>query len=125
MTVPCGLVIVDDAVDLRKVLVLALQRDPRLTILADVGDGEQALEAVERHRPHVVLMDVAMPVKDGITATRELKSLYPDIAVVIFTGYGDDRVAAEAADAGADVFVEKNRPLTEVADLLVAAGGCG
>ena len=125
MTAPCGVVIVDDAIELRKLLVLALGRDPRLQVLADVGDGEQAIDAVQRHGPDVVLMDVAMPVMDGITATRVLKREHPDLGVVVFTGYGDDRVAAEATDAGADAFVDKSSPLSEVADLLVAVGGCG
>lgn len=125
MTVPCGVVIVDDASELRKLLVLALGRDPRLHILADVGDGEQGIDAVERHVPDVVLMDVTMPVMDGITATRALKRDHPGVGVVIFTGYADDRVAAEAAEAGADAFVDKSTPLPRVADLLVEVGGCG
>ncbi|MFA9445847.1 response regulator transcription factor [Egicoccus sp. AB-alg6-2] len=116
---PCGVVIVDDAADLRLLLVFALGRDPRLTVLADVEDGAQAIEAVREHEPDVVLMDVAMPVMDGITATRLLTRDHPDLPVVVFTGYGDGRVEAEAREAGAAAFLDKTVPLTTVADTLV------
>lgn len=119
MSMPCGVVIVDDAADLRKLLVLALGRDPRLTVLADVGDGQQAIEAVRVHGPDIVLMDVAMPVMDGITATRLLKQDFPDLPVIVFTGYGDERVEAEAREAGAAAFLDKTAPLSAVADALI------
>jgi CheY-like chemotaxis protein len=113
------LIIVDDAVDLRGLLVLALGRDERLEVVADVGDGKQGVEAVHEHRPDLVLMDISMPVMDGLTATREIKSSYPDLLVAILTGYGDDRVAEQAARAGADAFVDKTTPLARLADILI------
>lgn len=114
----CTVVVVDDAADLRQLIVLALRRDERLEVLADVADGEQAIAAVREHRPDVVLMDISMPVMDGLTATREIKQAFPGVRVVVFTGYGDERVEAEATRAGADAFVDKTMPLTELADLL-------
>jgi CheY-like chemotaxis protein len=117
-------VIVDDAADLRKLLVFACNRDERLEVLADVGDGKLGVEAVHRHRPDIVLMDVSMPVMDGLTATRQIKTAFPELPVVILTGYGDARVAEEAATSGADAFVDKTTPLSRLADLLaeLAAG---
>jgi DNA-binding NarL/FixJ family response regulator len=117
-------VIVDDAADLRELLVFALNRDGRLEVLADVGDGKLGVEAVHRHRPDLVLMDVSMPVMNGLTATREIKASFPDLPVVILTGYGDERVAAEATTSGADAFVDKSTPLARLADLVaeLAAG---
>ncbi|MFA9432810.1 response regulator transcription factor [Egicoccus sp. AB-alg2] len=119
----CGVVIVDDAADLRQLLVFAFARDPRLTVVADVGDGQQAIDAVHEHVPDIVLMDVAMPVMDGITATRLLKQDFPHLPVVVFTGYGDERVEREARDAGAAAFLDKTVPLTAVADTLVETAG--
>jgi DNA-binding NarL/FixJ family response regulator len=112
------LIIVDDAEDLRGLLVLAFGRDERLEVVADVGDGKQGVEAVHEHRPDLVLMDISMPVMDGLTATREIKSSYPDLLVAILTGYGDDRVAEEATRAGADAFLDKTTPLARLADVL-------
>lgn len=119
-----GVVVVDDAQDLRRLVVLALNRDERLEVRADVSDGQQGVEAVRRHRPDVVLMDVSMPVMDGLSATRQIKQEFPDLPVVIFTGYGDERLADEATKAGADAFMEKTRPLPDVVEVLVrmAAG---
>lgn len=110
--------IVDDARDLRMLLVLALGRDARFEVVGDVGNGELGMKAVEEHHPDVVLMDVAMPVMDGLEATRQIKAAHPRLPVVIFTGYGDERVADEAAKAGADAFVDKTTPLPRVADVL-------
>lgn len=116
---PHGVVVVDDAEDLRTLIVMALDRDERLQVLADVGDGRQGIDAVAQHRPDVVLMDISMPVMDGVTATRELKQKYPDLPIVVLTGYADERLAAEARTAGADAFLEKTTPLAEVAQTLV------
>jgi DNA-binding NarL/FixJ family response regulator len=120
--VTCRLVIVDDAADLRRLLTIAFRRDERLEVVADVGDGVQGIAAVHEHRPDVVLMDVSMPVMDGLTATRRLKEAFPDLPVVIFTGYGDERVAEEATRAGADAFVDKTTPLADLAGVI--AGLC-
>lgn len=113
--------IVDDAEQLRGLLVLAFGRDERLRVVADVGDGQQGIDAVVEHRPDVVLMDVSMPVMDGLTATRELTERFPDLPVVVFTGYGDAGVEAEAELVGAAAFVDKTTPLPELADILVKA----
>lgn len=110
----------DDAADLRFLLTQALSLDGRLEVVAAVGDGRAALEAIAAHLPDVVLMDVAMPVMDGLTATREVKARWPQLPVIIFTGYADAVVAAGAEEVGADAFVGKDRPLAEVVDTLLA-----
>ena len=118
-----GVVVVDDAADLRMLIALAFKRDGRLEVLASVGDGQQGIDAVRRHAPDVVLMDVSMPVMDGLTATRKLKEEFPRLPILILTGYGDARVEEEAARAGADAFMAKTEPLTAVADAIVALAG--
>jgi CheY-like chemotaxis protein len=70
-------------------------------------------------------MDVAMPVMDGLTATRRIKEAYPDLPVAILTGYGDDRVAEEAARAGADAFLDKTTPLSDLADIVAGLAAAG
>lgn len=113
-------VVVDDAADLRMLLVLALRRDGRFDVVASVSDGQQGVEAVREHAPDVVLMDIAMPVMDGLTATRLLKSEQPGTPIAILTGYGDDRVEDEARAAGADAFIDKTRPIEHVVAALAS-----
>lgn len=115
-----GVVVVDDAPDLRMLIALAFRRDGRLEVLAAVGDGQQGIDAVRAHGPDVVVMDVSMPVMDGLTATRKLKEEFPRLPIMILTGYGDTRVREEAARAGADEFMDKTEPLTAVADAVAA-----
>lgn len=102
-------VIVDDATDFRTLLSLALKRDGRFEVVASVGDGQAGIDAVREHQPDVVIMDVSMPVMDGLTATRLLKQDLPDLPILVLTGYGDARVEEEAHRAGADDFVDKSR----------------
>lgn len=115
-----GVVVVDDAADLRTLIGLSFKRDGRFEVLASVGDGRKAIDAVREHTPDVVLMDVSMPVMDGLTATRQLKQEFPHIPILILTGYGDARLEEEAARAGADGFMDKSQPLKAVADALAA-----
>lgn len=99
---------------------LAFKRDGRLEVLASVGDGQQGIEAVREHLPDVVVMDVSMPVMDGLSATRAIKGELPHIPVLILTGYGDARLAEEATAAGADGFLDKSEPLPSMIDAVVA-----
>lgn len=117
---PHRVVVVDDSEDLRTLLTLAFKRDGRLQVLASAPDGQQGIQAVREHKPDVVLMDVSMPVMDGLTATRALKQEFPDLPILVLTGYGDARVAEEAARAGADAFMDKTQSLSAVADTAVA-----
>lgn len=112
--------IADDAEDLRRLLVLAIRRDGRHEVVAEAEDGRQAVDAVDRLAPDVVLMDLAMPVMDGLAATREIKRSHPDLPVLVFTGYADDRLAQEARDVGADGFMDKSQPLADVLDAICA-----
>lgn len=116
---PYTVVVADDAPDLRMLLVRALSRDDRLKVVADVPDGAAAVDAVRAHHPDAVLMDVSMPVMDGLAATRAVKKERPDVVVVVFTGYGDERVAREAEAIGADAFRDKSTPLRDLADCIV------
>jgi DNA-binding NarL/FixJ family response regulator len=73
--------------------------------VGEAVDGRQAIDMVEQHRPDVVLMDVQMPVLDGLAAARAIKARWPDIRVVILTLYSGHRANAKAA--GADAFLIK------------------
>jgi DNA-binding NarL/FixJ family response regulator len=115
----------DDEPLLRAGLKVLLEADARLDVVADVGDGAQLLDAVERHHPDVVLIDVQMPVLDGLGALRKLAELPdPPVAAVLTTFDLDDYVA-EALDLGAQGFLLKDAEPEALAKAVVdlAAGG--
>lgn len=117
---PLRVLVVDDAADLRFLLSQAIELDGRMQVSEAVGDGRAAIAAVGRFRPDVVLMDVAMPIMDGVTATRELVRQHPALPIVLFTGYADDVLAETAAAAGAAAIIGKDRPVREVVAELFA-----
>lgn len=103
------LLIVDDNAAVRRMIrrvVVDLVEDIR-----ECADGGEALAAYRRVRPDVVLMDVEMTGVDGITATRQILSAYPDARVIIVTGHGDEQLRAAAREAGARGYVLKENLL--------------
>lgn len=77
-------------------------------VVQQVGDGERALEAAEKHKPDLVLMDITMPRQSGVEALRLIKQRSPSIKVVMLTVSEDERDLMEAAQAGADGYLLKN-----------------
>jgi DNA-binding NarL/FixJ family response regulator len=119
------LVVVDDQALVRAGLVLILDSEEDITVTAEASDGRDALDVIARHRPDVVLMDVRMPLLDGIDATRQLGRADDAPPVLVLTTFDDDDVLWGALDAGAMGFVLKD---TDADDLVravrvVAAGG--
>jgi len=83
------------------------RRDGRLEVAGRARDGREAIELAEALRPDVVLMDIVLPVMDGVEATREIRRRQPTIAVVGITGSEYEERALEVQDAGAIDFVRK------------------
>ena len=105
-------VIIDDVAHVRQGLRDALQLDQEIEVVGEAADGQGALNLVSECRPDVVLMDVRMPVMDGIQATKAIKHRWPLVRVVILTVHSQCRQAALAA--GADEFVTKGCPVEEL-----------
>jgi DNA-binding NarL/FixJ family response regulator len=119
---PIRIVIADDQTAVREGLGLLLGLLPGITVVAQVGDGDAAIEAVARHAPQVVLMDLHMPRRDGIEATKAIRAGHPDVQVVILTTYDDDASILHALQAGALGFLTKDATQAEIGRA-VAAGG--
>jgi CheY-like chemotaxis protein len=114
--------IVDDNNGIRRMLRRIL--DGTADVIWECTDGSQALAAYEEHRPDFVLMDVRMPIVDGLTATREICSHHPDARIIVVTDYEDEDVKAAALEAGACEYVLKHEMgnLPEVIDSLSGSG---
>jgi DNA-binding NarL/FixJ family response regulator len=119
-----GLVLVDDEELVRTGLRVVLESEPDLTVLGEAGDGAEAVALVRRLRPDVVLMDVRMPVVDGIAATRALVAADDPPRVLVLTTFGNDGHVYDALLAGASGFLLKRARPAEIVQAVrtVAAG---
>jgi DNA-binding NarL/FixJ family response regulator len=101
------LLIADDHGVVRGGLRLLLDTQPDMEVVAEAGDGAEAVERALVERPDVCILDVAMPKLTGLQATREIRAQLPDTAVLILSMHDDDRYLFEALKAGAGGYVLK------------------
>jgi DNA-binding NarL/FixJ family response regulator len=101
---------VDDHPTVRQGLSLLFGGADDLDLVAHVETGEEALAAVEREQPAVVIMDVRLPGIDGISAVKRIAHAAPDVKMVVFSAYGDKRLLSDAISAGARGYVMKGSP---------------
>ena len=116
-------VIADDQASVRQGLVLLLDAVPDIEVVGAAADGEQALDLVAERKPDAILLDLHMPVLDGIAATRRLTAEHPGVAVVILTTYADDESVLDALRAGARSYLTKDADRADIASALRAAAG--
>ncbi len=117
-------VIADDQGMVRAGFRSLLSDEPDLEVVGEAANGEEAVETVRRLAPDVTLMDIRMPVLDGIAATRQLVEAGVDTRVLVLTTFALDEYVFEALRAGASGFLLKDAPAEELADAIrtVAAG---
>ncbi len=116
--------IADDQALVRVGLRKILESEPETTVVGEAGDGEDAVSETLRLRPDVVVMDIRMPVLDGIEATRRIVDRRPATRVLILTTFGLDSYVYEALRAGASGFMLKDAPPEElVAAVRIVASG--
>jgi diguanylate cyclase (GGDEF)-like protein len=115
------LLMCDDSAEARTLLRTMLAGDREIEIVGEATDGSEALALAIDLSPDVVLMDVAMPVVDGVEATRRLKELLPSTRIVALAGSDDLEVADAMLDAGASAYCVKGAPLWELERALMGA----
>ncbi|WP_324193829.1 response regulator transcription factor [Nocardia blacklockiae] len=118
---PIRVLVVDDQQVMREGLVALLGLVDEIAVVGAVGDGEQAVRAVAEHAPQVVLMDLRMPVLDGVAATRRIAENHPATAVLVLTTYADDDSIVSALRAGARGYLTKDAGRVEIAAAIRSA----
>ena len=113
--------VVEDDDSFAEALSERLEVDGRLEVAGRARDGREGVELADALRPDVVLMDIVLPLMDGVEATREIRRRHPTIAVVAITGWEYEERALEVRDAGAVDFVGKDRLDPDLLEIVVAA----
>jgi DNA-binding NarL/FixJ family response regulator len=114
---PITVLIADDQQMVRRGFRVILEAEPDISVVAAAGDGKEAIELVLRYSPAVALLDIRMPVLDGLRAARQVIELSPGTRVLILTTFDADEYVYEALRAGASGFLLKDAP----ADQLITA----
>ena len=109
------ILLVDDEMLIRRGLKALLKLEESLEIVGEAENGEIAISQIEKLQPDVVLMDVRMPVMDGVAATREISSRFPHVKVLILTTFNDDEYVTQALKYGAAGYLLKDTPSEELA----------
>jgi two-component system response regulator DesR len=110
------LLLADDQALVRGALASLLGLEPDLEVVAEVGRGDEVVEAARAARPDVALLDVEMPGLDGLAATTALRAALPSCRVLVVTTFGRPGYLRRALEAGASGFVVKDTPARQLAD---------
>ena len=117
---PIRVVLADDTRDIRLLLSLALELAGGFEVVGEAADGSEAITQATVHQPDVVLLDLAMPVLDGLQALPQIREGAPDSLVVVLSGFGAEAMGEEAVRLGAATYVQKGVNPTELAEQLRA-----
>lgn len=113
------ILIADDNAGVRRDLRTVLHLDERVEVVGEAGNGAEAIRQARRLHPDAVLMDLEMPVMDGLEATWEIKNCRFARAVLILTVHGYDSAIKRSQQSGADAFLVKGTPMSAVIDTLL------
>ena len=113
--------LVDDHTMFREALCLVLRNEPQIEVVGELNDGAEVVQAVERLTPDVVVMDVSMPMVNGIAATRTLLAAFPNLHVVALSGFNYRQFIMEMLDAGATAYVIKSAAGSQLVQAIVSA----
>jgi DNA-binding NarL/FixJ family response regulator len=112
------IVLCDDVAALRAILREVLEDQPGFEVVGEVDNGSDAVQMILRLEPDVVLLDLSMPGMDGLETLTIIRQLAPGCAIIVFSGFGADRMAARAGELGADRYVQKGVELDVLCDVI-------
>jgi signal transduction histidine kinase/CheY-like chemotaxis protein len=110
---PLRVVVIDDTEDLRELMRIALTRGG-MTVVGEAENGLEGIETVRAERPDVVLLDLSMPVMDGLQALPQIRRLVPTATIIVLSGFGAAQMADRALASGADGYLQKGLSLSGI-----------
>ena len=114
------ILLADDHVVMRRGIRALLERRPEFQVVAEAGDGREAVQLAETHSPHVVVADIAMPNLNGIEAARQIAQKSPQTAIVILSMHSDESYVLRALKAGARGYLLKDSPESDLINAILA-----
>jgi two-component system response regulator DegU len=114
--VPSRIIVADDHPLFRSAIRHTLEAHPDLEVVAEAANGQEAVELCRRLRPELVLMDLRMPVMDGVGATQAIKREFPDTFVLILTAVDESAALSDSLEAGAAGYILKDAPAARITD---------
>ena len=118
-------VLADDTAEYRLLLRLVLEQDGRFDVVGEAADGSAAVALAASERPDAVVLDLAMPVMDGLEAIPRIKGVAPGAAIVILSGFARGQIDGKALSLGADAYVEKGEAFARIVATLLDVVGAG
>jgi DNA-binding NarL/FixJ family response regulator len=111
---PIKIAIADDYTIYREGLKIGLVQDENLEVMLEAADGEDLIKGIETDMPDVIIMDLKMPVMDGMEATKLIKKKYPDMKILVVTMYDDEKFVIHLMEIGANGYLLKNAEAEEI-----------
>jgi len=112
-------VLADDTAEYRLLLKIILEQDGRFEVVGEAADGAEAVRVTTAERPNALILDLAMPVRDGLQAIPEVRLGSPDTAIVVLSGFARGRLDRAALAEGASAYVEKGEAFSVIVSKLL------
>ena len=122
---PIRLLLCDDAAQLRALYKIVFDAEHDIVVVGEAADGNEAVRAARLLQPDVVLLDIAMPVMDGLEAIPGIRAAAPEARIVMCTAMVDDRIRRRSLDLGANGFLEKGHDPQQLVDAVRQAAAEG
>lgn len=122
MTNQLRITIADDHPIVRQGLRMVIERDPQLEIVAEAGNGQEALENIQKFRPDVAILDIDMPYLHGFDVAREARAQQPEVEIIFLTVHREEDFFNEALSLGAKGYVLKDSAVADIVTAVKAVG---